>query len=449
MKVNSDLEILQKEMQSIQRGQENLSSEELSAFNSLCANLHNGNFKSIENEKYIKILKNAILLPKKLRIFQKIHLLRFFALREKYIRTSTESTNDSTSIGREKSVQSLPLPDPEPEKEEKNSIITTILLAFKTLIITIVVFILLIGGWYLYQKWDTKTDIIAESNKQIDGVNNPKINSLDSTKIKEVKKKNDIEKVDTIKKEKLKSDSIKQPPIPPSKKDTIYEHVEVMPQFPGGETELTKWLSSNIQYPTIAAEQGIQGRVVLKFIVHPDGSIDNIQIIRPLDPNCDKEAIRAVKQMPKWIPGKQGGNPVSVYFNLPIAFKLIEDNKPQYVVNRRFPNGYYTGYMLSGKRQGKGIYKFDSGDTYEGDYEDDKMNGNGKIISISKKFTYEGHFANSVFDGQGTYQNERDGWKHVGLFKNGKPHGEGIRYYSNGKFTKGIWEDGVFISEAK
>jgi len=105
-------------------------------------------------------------------------------------------------------------------------------------------------------------------------------------------------------------------------KDEIFVHVEQMPQFPGGEGELMKWLGSNIQYPTIASEQGIQGRVVLKFVVRPDGSIDDVQVIKSLEPSCDKEAVRAVKKMPKWIPGKQNGNPVSVYYNLPVQFKL-------------------------------------------------------------------------------------------------------------------------------
>lgn len=110
-----------------------------------------------------------------------------------------------------------------------------------------------------------------------------------------------------------------QPPQEPNK---VHEHVEVMPQFPGGNVELMRYLSANIKYPTIAAENGIQGRVVLKFVVSKDGSISNIQIVRSLDPSCDKEAIRVVKGMPKWIPGMQNGHPVAVYFTLPVLFKL-------------------------------------------------------------------------------------------------------------------------------
>lgn len=110
-----------------------------------------------------------------------------------------------------------------------------------------------------------------------------------------------------------------QPPQEPNK---VFDIVEVMPQFPGGNSELMRYLGTNIKYPTIAAENGIQGRVVLKFVVSKDGSISNIQIVRSLDPSCDKEAIRVIKGMPKWIPGMQNGHPVAVYFTLPVLFKL-------------------------------------------------------------------------------------------------------------------------------
>lgn len=105
-------------------------------------------------------------------------------------------------------------------------------------------------------------------------------------------------------------------------KEQIFEHVEQMPRFPGGDKELMKWLSENINYPTIAAEQGIQGKVTLRFVVRPDGSVDDVQVVRSLEPSCDKEAVRAVKKMPKWQPGRQNGNAVSVYYSLPVTFRL-------------------------------------------------------------------------------------------------------------------------------
>lgn len=109
---------------------------------------------------------------------------------------------------------------------------------------------------------------------------------------------------------------------PPQERNQVQDHVEVMPQFPGGNSDLMRYLGANIKYPTIAAENDIEGRVVLKFVVGKDGNISDIQVIRSLDPSCDREAIRVVKSMPKWIPGMQNGYPVAVYFTLPVLFKL-------------------------------------------------------------------------------------------------------------------------------
>ena len=120
----------------------------------------------------------------------------------------------------------------------------------------------------------------------------------------------------------LKS-SIKFTAEPVVEEEKPYEAVEQMPTFPGGETELMKFIRDNLKYPVIAQENGIQGRVILRFVVSKTGTIDNVTVLRSLDPTCDKEAIRVVKSMPKWIPGKQNGNNVPVYFTLPVVFKLL------------------------------------------------------------------------------------------------------------------------------
>jgi len=104
--------------------------------------------------------------------------------------------------------------------------------------------------------------------------------------------------------------------------DKPFETAEVMPQYPGGNSELMRFMKNNLKYPTIAAETGIEGRVVVKFVVDKNGAISDIQVLKGIDPSCDKEAVRVVKLMPNWIPGMQNGNPVSVYFNLPVFFKL-------------------------------------------------------------------------------------------------------------------------------
>ena len=104
--------------------------------------------------------------------------------------------------------------------------------------------------------------------------------------------------------------------------EKAYTVVEQMPQFPGGETALLNNISKNLVYPKIAQENGIQGRVIVRFMVNKDGSISNIQIVRSLDPTCDKEAIRIIKSLPKFIPAKQNGVNVAVWYTLPITFKL-------------------------------------------------------------------------------------------------------------------------------
>ena len=103
----------------------------------------------------------------------------------------------------------------------------------------------------------------------------------------------------------------------------IFEVVEEMPQFPeGGQAGLMKYLSSNIKYPTIAQENGTQGRVTVQFVVNQDGSIVDVKVLRGVDPYLDKEAIRVISSMPKWIPGKQRGKPVRVKYTVPVMFRL-------------------------------------------------------------------------------------------------------------------------------
>ena len=102
----------------------------------------------------------------------------------------------------------------------------------------------------------------------------------------------------------------------------IFEVVENPAEFPGGEAALRRWLSDNIRYPVIAQENGIQGRVVVQFVVNTDGSIVDIQVVRSVDPSLEREAVRLVQAMPRWKPGEQRGKKVRVRFTLPINFRL-------------------------------------------------------------------------------------------------------------------------------
>ena len=106
------------------------------------------------------------------------------------------------------------------------------------------------------------------------------------------------------------------------KEPEVYMNVEQMPQFPGGDRELLNFLHSNIRYPQIALENGIQGRVVLKFVINADGSVGDISILQGIDRTLNEEAIRVVKTMPKWSPGRQNGRAVRVFYTVPIDCRI-------------------------------------------------------------------------------------------------------------------------------
>ncbi len=106
-------------------------------------------------------------------------------------------------------------------------------------------------------------------------------------------------------------------------KNKIYDYAEVMPQFPGGTNDLFQFLRDNLIYPEDAIDNGIQGTVVVKLVVSETGHISDMKILRSLHPSCDKEAIRLIKSMPDWIPAKQNGKEVSVYYTMPVRFKLM------------------------------------------------------------------------------------------------------------------------------
>jgi len=107
-----------------------------------------------------------------------------------------------------------------------------------------------------------------------------------------------------------------------AKKEEPLLIAEFPPQFPGGEQELYKFIGQNLKYPVIDQEMGNQGRVIVRFVVSKTGEVTNLTLLKGISPTCDKEAMRVIKSMPKWIPGKQHGNPVPVYFTLPIVFQL-------------------------------------------------------------------------------------------------------------------------------
>jgi protein TonB len=102
----------------------------------------------------------------------------------------------------------------------------------------------------------------------------------------------------------------------------VFVVVEEMPTFPGGDKELMNFINGNIVYPEIAKENNLQGRVILRFCVTYKGAVDQVQVLKPVDPALDNEAIRVIKMLPAWKPGKQGGKPVNVWYSVPVTFQL-------------------------------------------------------------------------------------------------------------------------------
>ena len=120
--------------------------------------------------------------------------------------------------------------------------------------------------------------------------------------------------------------AVAAPPPPPAPKpevaNKVFDVVEEMPSFPGGQGALMAFLSSNIKYPVVAQENGVQGRVIVGFVVEKDGSISDVKVMRSVDPSLDREAQRVVKAMPKLKPGKQNGSAVRVKYTVPVVFRL-------------------------------------------------------------------------------------------------------------------------------
>ena len=142
-----------------------------------------------------------------------------------------------------------------------------------------------------------------------------------------VEDEKEVERVE-INTEETKEEVIIAPPVEEVKEEeeeeqVIFVVVETMPEFPGGQAALFKYLSENVKYPVIAQENGIQGRVTCQFVVNKDGSIVDVEVVRSGgDASLDKEAVRVIKSMPKWNPGKQRGKAVRVKYTVPVNFKL-------------------------------------------------------------------------------------------------------------------------------
>lgn len=134
----------------------------------------------------------------------------------------------------------------------------------------------------------------------------------------------DVKGNDDANGEVLKAKEVIAEPEPPKheEENKVFDIVEQQPLFPGGPTALMKYLSENTKYPVVAQENGVQGRVTVQFVVEKDGSISDVHVLRGVDPSLDKEAVRVVKSMPRWTPGKQNGITVRVNYRVPVLFRL-------------------------------------------------------------------------------------------------------------------------------
>ena len=156
-------------------------------------------------------------------------------------------------------------------------------------------------------------DQIQENEAQVGNVNQE--GKIDISEV------NTATKAVTVVEEKPKEEPKVEKPQP----EKIFEAVEQPAEFPGGRSALAKWLRNNLRYPEVAQANNIQGRVVVKFTVEKDGSISNPTVVRGVDKDLDREAIRVVKKMPRWNAGKNNGVAVRSYFNLPVNFKLQQN----------------------------------------------------------------------------------------------------------------------------
>ena len=191
-------------------------------------------------------------------------------------------------------------------------------------------------------KVEKKTPVKIEQPKQVEKVKSsikftaPVIKKDEDVKPEEeMKNQDDLQKTkttigafnvqgnDEVGGEVLKAkEEIAQPEPPKEEENKVFDVVEEQPSFPGGQGALMQWLSDNIKYPVIAAENGVPGRVIVQFVVSKTGSISDVKVVRGVDPSLDREAVRVVSQMPKWTPGRQNGTTVNVRYTLPVTFRL-------------------------------------------------------------------------------------------------------------------------------
>ena len=170
----------------------------------------------------------------------------------------------------------------------------------------------------LAEKKEAKVE--KKDEPEVEKVEIERVKSSVAFTVPEIKKDSEVKEAGG---EVLKAKEVIAEPEPPKVEESkVFDVVEEMPQFPGGPSALFEYLSKNIKYPVVAEENGVQGRVIVTFVVERDGSITDVKVVKSVDPSLDKEAQRVVKSMPHWIPGKQNGSAVRVKYTVPVTFRL-------------------------------------------------------------------------------------------------------------------------------
>ena len=177
----------------------------------------------------------------------------------------------------------------------------------------------------LAEKKEAKVE--KKDEPEVEKVEIERVKSSVAFTVPEIKKDSEVKEDQEMKSQEeeaggevLKAKEVIAEPEPPKVEESkVFDVVEEMPQFPGGPSALFEYLSKNIKYPVVAEENGVQGRVIVTFVVERDGSITDVKVVKSVDPSLDKEAQRVVKSMPHWIPGKQNGSAVRVKYTVPVT----------------------------------------------------------------------------------------------------------------------------------
>ncbi len=164
----------------------------------------------------------------------------------------------------------------------------------------------------------------SQKSKRVSGQKDNKTGNEDRHETKPQKEETVMER--SIEQKPVEQKPAEQKPAKKNDSERIYSSVEQMPQFPGGDAALMRYLGSHLQYPPEAAKKNIQGKVILQFVVEKDGRVGEVKVARSVDKDLDQEAIRVVKSLPKFTPGRQNGQVVRVWYTLPVTFKLQGTN---------------------------------------------------------------------------------------------------------------------------